>query len=110
MPAITVPDGAMIKAEIIEGDRAVETCESAGIVSRLILYGTDGTTELVNDTTDGRSSCSMIDGRGVSTRVDANASAMVAGTYYLRVGAATPTGTTASGQFIYKLAVMVMTP
>ncbi|MCK6551222.1 DVUA0089 family protein [Myxococcota bacterium] len=103
--AITVPQGASVRAEVIEGSRATETCESLGIDSYLTLYGTDGTTSLATDDDDGRGWCSQIDGTG-TTVLDAGAANLAAGTYYLRVHS---NSTSAAGQFVYRLVLVVRT-
>jgi cysteine-rich repeat protein len=99
--ALTVPAGKSIRAEVIEGD-ATETCESKGIDSYLNLFNAAATL-LAMDDDDGRGYCSAIDGTGAVPR-DAGARALAAGTYYLQVKA---TGSGASGQFNYKLAVTI---
>src|SRR5829696_1728492 len=67
---ITVPAGASIRAEIIEG--AAETCESNGIDSNLELINASGL-QLVSDDDDGRGYCSQIDGTGAAGFKDAGA-------------------------------------
>ena len=52
--AVVVPAGQALRAEVVEGDRTVETCESNGIDSVLTLFAADGTTMLVTDDDDGR--------------------------------------------------------
>ena len=106
--AITVPAGASIRAEVIEGSTA-ETCEGLGIDSRLTLYNAGGT-QLVDDDDDGRGFCSAIDGTGTGVAAaDSGARNLAAGTYYLQVrasGSASATG----AQFDYRLVVTVRTP
>ena len=51
--AITVPTGARIRAEIVEGDRVAETCESNGVDSLLTLFDQAGV-QLVDDDDEGR--------------------------------------------------------
>ncbi len=100
---LTLAAGQSVRAEIIEGDRAVETCESNGVDSRLTLYNSVGTI-LVDDDDDGRGFCSLIDGRG-TTPLDFNASNLPAGIYYLQVRASSFSQTSPAGQFIYRLAI-----
>ena len=103
--AISVPPGARIRAELIEGD--AETCESNGIDSRLTLLDENGV-QLVDDDDDGRGFCSMIDGTG-ATPLDAaarNATA-TAKTYFLMVRASTFSQTGAAGQFAYRLQLTI---
>jgi cysteine-rich repeat protein len=107
--AIDVPvAGSSLRLEIIEGDRAIETCESNGIDSRLTLYDAAGV-QLVDDDDDGRGFCSLIDGTG-ATGQDANAHDLPAGTYYAQVRASTAAQANAGGQFIYRLVATVRRP
>ena len=69
--AITVPPRARIRAEIIEGDRLSETCESNGVDSLLTLFDQNGVM-IAEDDNDGRGFCSLIDGAG-SAPLDAAA-------------------------------------
>jgi len=103
--AITVPAGARIRAEIVEGDRPTETCEGNGIDSRLTLLDENGVT-LVDDDDDGRGFCSMIDGTGAAP-LDAAAKNATSTdkTYYLVVRAFAQTG--AAGQFVYRLQLTI---
>ena len=99
-----MPPGALIRAEVVEGDRAAETCESFGIDSRLTLFDQSGL-QLADDDDDGRGYCSTIDGSG-ATPLDAaarNSSASVQ-TYYLMVRRSTFASTT-QGAFVYRLQV-----
>ncbi len=59
--AITVPPNGRIRAELVEGDRQTETCESGGIDSRLVLLDDLGA-QVAEDNDSGRGSCSLIDG------------------------------------------------
>lgn len=99
--AITVPAGARIRAEVIEGDS--ETCESNGVDSRLTLLD-DAGVQLVDDDDDGRGFCSMIDGTG-ATPLDATArnAGTTSKTYYLMVRASSFSQTGAAGVFMYRL-------
>lgn len=102
--AITVPAGNSVRAELIEGNLAAETCESNGVDSQITLFNAGGA-QLVADDDAGRGFCSMIDGTG-SVPLHAAAHNLAAGTYYLRVQASsTANGTTA--QFDYKLVVTI---
>ena len=101
--SFTLAAPASVRLEIIEGDRAVETCESNGIDSRLQLLNSSGTV-LVDDDDDGRGFCSLIDGSG-STPLDLSARNLAAGTYFVRVSG-TSTSVTAGNQFIYRLVVL----
>ncbi len=103
---ITVPAGRSLRAEVIEGSTA-ETCESGGIDSRLRMFNAAGV-DLGNDDDDGRGACSLIDGTGtVPAALDGFARNLAGGTYYLRVESFAPTGTTAAGQFDYRLVVTI---
>lgn len=99
---ITVGSGQSLRAEIVEGDRAAETCESNGIDSRLTLYDSTGT-ELVDDDDSGRGFCSLIDGKG-TTPLDAGASNLAAGTYYIQVRRS-DLAAGAQQLFVYRLAL-----
>ncbi|HVV81437.1 MAG TPA: DUF4215 domain-containing protein [Kofleriaceae bacterium] len=104
--AITVPANARVRAEIIEGDRATETCENDNIDSELTLYDQNGV-QLITDDDDGRGFCSLIDGRG-TTPNDAlakNTTGMTQ-TWYLQVRQSHTISTvTTAGQFVYRLSV-----
>jgi cysteine-rich repeat protein len=101
--AIQVPPRARIRAEIIEGDRAVETCESNGVDSSLALLDETGA-QITSDNDGGRGYCSLLDGTGSTPRnASARNDAWVARTLFLRVQATT--GTTAQKQFQYRLQV-----
>ncbi len=104
--AVTVPAGASIRAEVIEG--GAETCESNGVDSRLTLFDAAGT-QLVDDDDDGRGYCSAIDGTG-ATPLDPGAKALAAGTYYLVARASSLSQSGAAGQFDYRLVVTVRSP
>ena len=99
------------RLELFEGDRAVLSCESFGLDSRVTLYDPTGV-QLVDDDDDGRGFCSMIDGTGAgTTRQDPNAHNLPAGTYYVQVRASTfSQGMDIEGQFTYRLAVTVREP
>ncbi|HSK05510.1 MAG TPA: myxococcus cysteine-rich repeat containing protein [Kofleriaceae bacterium] len=100
--AIQVPPRGRIRAEIIEGDRAVETCESNGVDSTLSLLDETGAL-ITSDYDGGRGYCSLLDGTGSTPRNSfARNDSTVARTMYLRVQA---TGTTAQRQFQYRLQV-----
>ncbi|HWO21034.1 MAG TPA: DUF4215 domain-containing protein, partial [Kofleriaceae bacterium] len=102
--AITVPGGARIRAELIEGDRPVETCESTGIASRLTLF--NQTLSLVaDDQSSGRGLCSLIDGTGAAPlHSGARNSTTVPQTYYLMVRSASG-ASPGNAAFIYQLQV-----
>ncbi len=105
---VTVPAGAKIRAEVIEGDRATETCESNGVDSELTLYDQTGA-QLVTDDDDGRGFCSAIDGNG-TVPLDAAAKNATATTqtYYLQVRQShTITMADTGGQFTYRLSVTI---
>jgi cysteine-rich repeat protein len=101
--SFTLTAPASVRLEIIEGDRAVETCESNGIDSRLQLLNSGGSV-LVDDDDDGRGYCSLIDGTG-TVFSDPNAHNLAAGTYFIRVSG-TSTTVTAGNQFVYRLVVL----
>jgi cysteine-rich repeat protein len=105
--AITVPGNARIRAEVVEGNRQNETCESGNIDSHLILLDETGT-QIADDNDSGRGLCSLIDGTGSAPLNPGarNSSPTTPKTYYLVVrasGFATPNG----GQFVYRLQVTV---
>jgi len=100
---LTVPAGASIRAEIIEG--GAETCESNEVDSTLTLFNAAGTV-LAQDTDAGRGACSRIDGTG-STPANAGAKGLAAGSYYLRV---TSPSNMSPGLFDYSLQVTVRSP
>jgi cysteine-rich repeat protein len=105
--AITVPPNGRLRAEVIEGNRQTEACESGGVDSRLMLYDDAGTL-LTEDNDTGRGLCSLIDGTG-TTPLDPtsrNTSSTMAKTYYLVVGRS-PLASTTGGQFVYRLQVTV---
>ncbi|HWO17625.1 MAG TPA: DUF4215 domain-containing protein, partial [Kofleriaceae bacterium] len=83
--AITVPGLARIRAEVVEGNRAMETCESLGVDSRLTLFDQNGV-QMVDDDDGGRPYCSMIDGSG-AVPLDPGAKNVTTSpqTYYLMV-------------------------
>ncbi len=104
--AITVPAGARIRAEVIEGDRAAETCESFNMDADLTLFSNVGA-QLVDDDADGRGFCPLIDGTG-TTPLDAaarNATATTQ-TYFLRVQSYSTAAGNAN-QFVYRLQVTI---
>ena len=104
--AIVVPPGMALRVEVVEGDRASESCESNGIDSRLTLF--NGATQLADDDNDGRGFCSEIDGTGVSPR---DASARNTGptplTFHLHVrnSSVVTLPSDLAGQFTYRLQV-----
>lgn len=107
--AIDVPvSGSSIRVEVIEGDRAIETCESNGVDSRVTLYNSAGV-QLEDDDDSSRGFCSLIDGTG-TVPLDAGAHNLAAGTYYVQVRASTFAQASPAGQFIYRLAVTVREP
>ena len=104
--SITVPPGGRIRAETIEGNRAVETCESNGIDSLLTLFDQNGV-QIANDDDDGRGFCSLIDGSGTAPRdLGARNPTADTQTYYLMVRAST-LASASGGQFIYRLQVTI---
>ncbi|MFT3771987.1 MAG: pre-peptidase C-terminal domain-containing protein [Minicystis sp.] len=103
--AITVPAGASVRAEIIEGGS--ETCESNDIDSRLSFYNTANTsTPLTEDDDNGRGYCSLLDGTG-GTPSNPPAHNLAAGTYYLQVRASVVSQSGTAGQFDYRLVVTI---
>ncbi len=103
--ALTVADGTSLKLELIEGDQAVETCESNGVDSILTLFDANGTA-LGTDNDGGRGACSQIDGRG-ATPTNSFAHNLAAGTYSIRVTSPTP-AQAPENQFIYRLVVQTL--
>jgi cysteine-rich repeat protein len=104
--SITVPAGHSLRLETIEGDRAVETCESNGIDSKITLFNSAGT-QLGSDDDGGRGFCSIVDGTG-TTATHTWARALPAGTYFIQVNSAVAAG--AASQFDYKLIWKIRTP
>jgi hypothetical protein len=102
--AFTVPPFARIRAEVIEGDFASETCGSNGIDSHLTLFDQNGV-QLAIDDDNGRGFCSLIDGTGQAPlHAAARNNSTTAQTYFLRV----QRPTLAVGQeqtFVYRLQV-----
>lgn len=103
---ITVPAGASVRAELVEFDRGLETCESNGIDSRITLFDAGGT-QLATDDDSGRGFCSLIDGKGAAPK---NPTAVnntgATQTWYLRVDAS-PGVPVPARQFDYRLAVSI---
>ena len=102
--AITVPAGNSVRAELIEGNTAIETCESNGVDSQITLFNALGS-QLVADDDTGRGFCSLIDGTG-SAPLNAAAHNLASGTYFIRVQAS-PLANGAAAQFDYKLVVTI---
>ena len=109
---ISVPTGASVRAEIIEGNgNLVETCEAASGVDSRLSFSSHSTGLLhAEDDDDGRGVCSLIDGTGpppISTvgPLDYGASALT-GDYYLTVRGFSDTDN-APNVFDYRLAVIV---
>ena len=102
--AITVPAGSSVRAELIEGNTTVETCESNGVDSQIALFTSVGA-QLVADDDTGRGFCSLIDGTG-SVPLHAAAHNLAGGMYYLKVQASTLAAGTGA-QFDYKLVVTI---
>lgn len=103
---VTVPPGKGLRAEVIEGDRSIETCESNGIDSRLRLLNASGL-QLLEDDDGGRGFCSSIDGTG-PVPLDAAARNGTASpqTWYL-VLEQSGFASGAAGQFSYRLQVTI---
>ncbi|MBL9106149.1 MAG: pre-peptidase C-terminal domain-containing protein [Myxococcales bacterium] len=107
--AVTVPGcGGSLRLEIIEGDRAVETCESNGIDSQIFLYDSNGKL-LDQDDDNGRGFCSAIDGTG-SVPLHSGAHNLAPGTYYVQVNQSTAAGSDNAKTFAYRLVATVRTP
>jgi len=101
--SVTVPQGASLRIETIEGD-ASETCESFGIDSTITLFNAAGT-QIATDGDAGRGYCSQLDGTGASP-ANLPASNLAAGTYFIRVTSFS-TSATAGNQFNYRLVTIV---
>ena len=103
---IVVPGGGRVRAELLEGDGATETCESNGIDSHLTLLD-DAGNNVAEDNDSGRGLCSLIDGTG-TTPLDTTArnASLLPRTYYLVVRSSA-FATTAAAQFVYRLQVTV---
>ncbi len=107
---IYVPPGKGFRAEVIEGNRNEETCESGGIDSRLTLDNTNGSTELADDDDDGRRFCSLIDGTGSAPRNPTARNNTASWKYYYLVVRASTWAqdpTDPNGQFKYRLTVTI---
>jgi cysteine-rich repeat protein len=105
--AVELPAGAGIRAEIIEGNRQVATCESQVVDSLLTLYGADGVTQKASDDDSGRGFCSLIDGTGSSPKdLNARNTTGAAQTWYLAVRSSS-VAAPGSSSFTYRLAVTV---
>jgi hypothetical protein len=105
--AITVPAGARIRAEIVEGDRPTETCESNNVDSSLTLFDQNGV-QLVIDDDAGRGFCSLIDGTGVTPLNSAARNATTSQqTYYLMVQRTPATPPVGGDIFLYRLQVQL---
>jgi hypothetical protein len=102
--SFTVPPLARIRAEVVEGDFASETCDINGVDSHLTLFDQNGV-QLAIDDDSGRGFCSLIDGTGAAPlQAGARNNSLTAQTYYLRV----QRSTLAVGQeqtFVYRLQV-----
>ncbi|MFO0756187.1 MAG: DUF4215 domain-containing protein [Byssovorax sp.] len=103
--ALSLPAGASLRAEVIEG--GAETCEGGDMDSMITLYDGDGTA-LGGDDDGGRGYCSAFDGAGF---IPAHpfAHLLPAGLYFVAVSASpfaqTPGDT--AGQFTYRLVVSI---
>jgi cysteine-rich repeat protein len=102
---LTIPVGSSgsLRAEIVEG--ALETCESGGMQSRLTLFDAGSNQLADDDAGQGRGLCSLLDGTGTAP-LHPGAHDLAAGTYFLRVAAASAASGPAA-QFDYKIAVTV---
>lgn len=107
--SITVPALSGVRAEIVEGDRAVETCESNDLDATLWLLDAMGNT-IATDDDAGRGYCPRIDGlrspssAAVFSLARNHTTAPV--TMYLRV-TRSPSGLLTPAQFVYRLQVTV---
>lgn len=102
--AVDVPEGGSLRAEVVEGDRGNETCESQSVDSRLTLYSPQFV-QLDEDDDSGRGFCSLLDGTGDQPK-NPGAHALPAGRYYLQVRSS-PFASPASAEFRYRLSVVV---
>ncbi len=107
--AVTLPPGKGLRAEVIEGDRATETCESRELDSLLTLYDADWN-PLVSNDDGGRGYCSRIDGLGGLSTQEAYSMARNPGVtprvMYLRITRST-SGLTTPAQFVYRLLITI---
>ena len=101
--AVTVPAGASIRAETIEG--GANTCESLHVDTFLTLYAPNGTTVLASNDDGGRGYCSLIDGSGFTPAMP-SASNLPAGTYYVKVTSSS-LAAAGDGIFSYRLHVLI---
>lgn len=107
--AILVPPRMGVRAELVEGDRATETCESHEIDSVVALLNADGVMLAGNDDS-GRGYCSRIDGLGaLSSQARfslARNPTAIPQVMYLRV-TRSPSGLATPSQFSYRLQVNI---
>ena len=98
-----------VRAEIVEGDRATETCESNEIDATLSLLNSAGAL-ITTDDDGGRGYCSRIDGlRGPSSQATfslARNNTAMPQTMYLRV-TRSQSGLTTPAQFVYRLVLTI---
>jgi hypothetical protein len=107
--AVTVPEGASIRAEVIEGSQspAPPCFSSFWSVGALTLHDPSGA-PLVNAYNNGRFDCPLIDGTGTAP-ADAAAHALPAGTYFLVAGFY-HTGPGSPTDSNYRLVIRVVAP
>jgi cysteine-rich repeat protein len=107
--AITVPPQSGVRAEIIEGDRATESCESNDLDATLSLLDSTGAL-ITTDDDGGRGYCSRIDGlRSPSSQAVfslARNNTATPQTMYLRV-TRSQSGLTTPAQFVYRLVLTI---
>jgi hypothetical protein len=106
--AVTLPEGASIRAELIEGPQSpAPPCFSAFYsVRTLVLHDPDGA-PLVTAFQNGRLNCPLIDGTG-TLPADAEAHTLPAGTYFLAAHFDNFTGQGTDST--YRLVVRVLAP
>jgi hypothetical protein len=107
--AVTVPEGASIRAEVIEGSQSPAPPCFSGFwsVGALTLHDSSGA-PLVNAYNNGRLRCPLIDGTGTAP-ADAAAHALPAGTYFL-AAAFYHTGPGSPTDSYYRLVIRVVLP
>ena len=107
---ISVPPGASVRAELIEGNgNLIEACENTSLVDTRLTLSTSSGLYLADDDDDGRGNCSLIDGTGPPPIAAVNpldyGASVLTGDHYLTVRSFSASGNTS--QFDYRLAVIM---
>jgi hypothetical protein len=105
--AITVPAGAGVRAEVVEGDWTDESCDSEGIDSRIYLYDSTGA-QIAAEDDGGRGYCSYLNAIGTDAEdTGAINTTGTTQTWYVEVRGYNTSGTNAQSLFKYHLAVLI---